>query len=166
VKYFVRIGDDEFEVLVDGDTVTVNGGAHQATLSAVEGTPVSLLRIGDAVCRVVSRRGDTHGRYTLWVDGFRFETDALDERSRAVRELTRAAAAAAGPAPLVSPMPGMIVRVSAQVGDRVQPGQGLVVMEAMKMENELRATASGTVRAVLVQPGTAVEKGTVLLELE
>ena len=53
----------------------------------------------------------------------------------------------------------------APAGDSVQAGQGLVVMEAMKMENELRATSTGTVKAVLVQPGTAVEKGAVLLEL-
>ena len=51
-------------------------------------------------------------------------------------------------------------------GDDVQPGQGLVVMEAMKMENELRASSAGTVKRILVTPGTAVEKGVVLLELE
>jgi len=108
----------------------------------------------------------TRGRYTLWLDGFRYEVEALDERSRAIRELAGAAAGPSGPAPLVAPMPGMIVRVAVQVGDVVQAGQGLVVMEAMKMENELRAGAAGTVKAVLAQPGVAVEKGAVLLELE
>ena len=166
MKYFVKVGDAELEVLVAGDSVTVNGETYRASLASVSGTPVSVLRIGDEVCRVVSRTAELRGRYTLWLGGFRFETEALDERARAIRELTGAAAAAAGPAPVVAPMPGMIVRVQAQIGDRVQPGQGLVVMEAMKMENELRATSAGTIRAVLVQPGTAVEKGAVLLELE
>ena len=166
MKYFVKVGDDEVEVLVEGDVVRVDGRAYQASVAALDGTPVSVLRLGDEVCRVVARPGETRGRYTLWLDGFRFETEALDERARAIRELTGAAAAAAGPAPIVAPMPGMIVRISAQVGDQVQPGQGLVVMEAMKMENELRATTAGTVRAILAQPGTAVEKGAVLLELE
>jgi pyruvate carboxylase subunit B len=166
MKYFVKVGDAELEVLLDGDTATVNGQAYQASIESVEGTPVSLLRLGAESRRVVSRTGDSRGRYTLWLDGFRFETEALDERARTIRELTGAAAAASGPVPVVAPMPGMIVRISAQVGDAVQPGQGLVVMEAMKMENELRATTAGTVRAIRVQPGTAVEKGTVLLELE
>lgn len=166
MKYFVKVGDDEIEVLVDGDEVTVDGASHRASLAMVEGTPVSILRLGDEVRRVVSRAGDSRGRYTLWLDGFRFETEALDERARTIRDLTGAAAAASGPAPIVAPMPGMIVRIAAQVGDQVQAGQGIVVMEAMKMENELRATSAGTVRAVLVQPGTAVEKGAVLLELE
>ena len=166
MKYFVKVGDEEIEVLVEGDTVTVDGRSHRASLSSVAGTPVSLLRLDDEVRRVVARSGESRGRYTLWLDGFRFEAEALDERARTIRELTGASAAASGPAPIVAPMPGMIVRIAAQVGDQVQPGQGVVVMEAMKMENELRATSAGTVRAVLVAAGTAVEKGTVLLELE
>jgi pyruvate carboxylase subunit B len=63
-------------------------------------------------------------------------------------------------------MPGLIVRVSVAVGDQVQAGQGLIVMEAMKMENELRVQTAGRVKAVLITPGTAVEKGTILIELE
>jgi pyruvate carboxylase subunit B len=63
-------------------------------------------------------------------------------------------------------MPGLIVRVNVQVGDQVQAGQGIVVMEAMKMENELRATAAGKVKSILAAPGTAVEKGALLVELE
>ena len=108
----------------------------------------------------------TRGQFTLWLDGFRYDVVALDERSRAIRDLSGEGKEASGPAPLLAPMPGMIVRVAVQVGDTVEPGQGLVVMEAMKMENELRATSAGTVKAVLAQPGTAVEKGAVLLELE
>ena len=63
-------------------------------------------------------------------------------------------------------MPGLIVRVTVNAGDVVRMGQGVVVMEAMKMENELRAPANGTVKQVLVAPGNAVEKGAVLLEIE
>ena len=63
-------------------------------------------------------------------------------------------------------MPGLIVRVGVKPGDEVRAGQGLIVMEAMKMENELRAVAAGRVKAVLAQPGMAVEKGALLVELE
>jgi pyruvate carboxylase subunit B len=58
------------------------------------------------------------------------------------------------------------VRVNVQVGEQVSAGQGLVVMEAMKMENELRAPAPGTVKAVHAAPAMAVEKGAILVELE
>jgi pyruvate carboxylase subunit B len=60
----------------------------------------------------------------------------------------------------------LIVRINAEVGDMVQAGQGLIVMEAMKMENELRAQAAGRVKSIVVTPGTAVEKGALLIELE
>jgi pyruvate carboxylase subunit B len=63
-------------------------------------------------------------------------------------------------------MPGLVVRVLVKSGDRVQPGQGLIVIEAMKMENELRATAPSVVRAVRVDAGNAVEKGAVLVEFD
>lgn len=166
MKYVVKVGDIDVEVELEGDVVTVDGVASVARVSDVEGTPVRMVTIGDEVHRVVARTGSTRGRFTLWLDGFRYEVEALDERTRAIRELSGAGKEASGPAPLLAPMPGMIVRVAVQVGDTVEPGQSLVVMEAMKMENELRATSAGTVKAVLAQPGTAVEKGAVLLELE
>ena len=166
MKYLVRIGHEEHEVLLDGEGVHVDGEDVSARVADVEGTPVHLVTIGDRVHRVIVRPGGSRGEYVLWLNGHRFEVEALDERTRAIRELSGAAAAASGPAPLVAPMPGLIVRVNVQAGDAVQPGQGLVVMEAMKMENELRAQSAGTVRNVLVTPGTAVEKGALLIELE
>ena len=62
-------------------------------------------------------------------------------------------------------MPGLVVRVEVAVGDRVRPGQGLVIVEAMKMENELRAEAGGRVSAVHVAAGEAVAKDQVLIDL-
>src|ERR1044072_1239154 len=137
-----------------------------ADLSEIEGSPVRMVRIGDEVFRVVAEKRDGRGRYSLWVDGYRFEVEALDERRRALRDLAAAAAGPAGPAPIVAPMPGLIVRVNVSPGDTVEAGQGVVVMEAMKMENELRATGAGRVRSVSVGPGTVVERGAVLVELE
>ena len=166
MKYIVEVNGERVTVELDGEGVHVDGAAVRAHLADVEGTPVRLVTIGDEVHRVVARRGAGRGRYTLWLDGHRYEVEALDERSRTIRDMTAAASGPKGPARLVAPMPGLVVRVNAQPGDAVRAGQGLVVMEAMKMENELRAAADGTVKAVLVSPGTAVEKGTVLVELE
>jgi pyruvate carboxylase subunit B len=135
-------------------------------LSDIEGSPVRMVKLGTHVYRVVAEKRQGRGRYTLWVDGYRFEAEALDERTRSIRDLSAATAGPTGPAPIIAPMPGLIVRVNVSVGDRVEAGQGLVVMEAMKMENELRAIAAGTVRSVEVSPGTAVEKGALLVALE
>ena len=63
-------------------------------------------------------------------------------------------------------MPGLVVRVLAEPGQQVRAGAGVVVLEAMKMENELRVSAASVVKTVRVKPGEAVEKGQVLVDFE
>jgi acetyl/propionyl-CoA carboxylase alpha subunit len=82
-----------------------------------------------------------------------------------IAERRRAAAAArdaAGPQPVRSPMPGRVVAVLVRKGERVEGGQSLVVIEAMKMENELRAPRAGEVREIAVREGEAVDAGAVV----
>ena len=165
MKYVVDVNGQRIVVELDGVTATVDGVTQDVALTVVDGTPVRLVRVGESVHRVLARRGATRGQWLLDVDGVRFETEALDERLRAIRDLTAASAAASGPAPLVAPMPGLVVRVNVRVGETVAAGQSLVVVEAMKMENELRAKAPGVVLAIKAIPGSAVEKGTILVEL-
>lgn len=168
MKYFVRIGDRELLVNLDADGVHFGDELVQAHVEDVSGTPVHMVTIGSEVHRVLVRRDRERGKgcYALWVGGYRFDVEALDERSKVIRELSGDGDKPKGPAPIIAPMPGLIVRVNVQIGEEVQSGQGVVVMEAMKMENELRSTSAGKVKAILAQPGTAVEKGMRLVELE
>lgn len=168
MKYFVTIGSDQVEVNLDGAGVHFGDEAVEARVEDVSGTPVHMVTIGNEVHRVLVKRDRERGKrcYSLWVGGYRFDVEALDERSKIIRELSGGSDKPSGPAPIVAPMPGLIVRVNVNVGDEVQAGQGVVVMEAMKMENELRSASGGRVKAILAQPGTAVEKGARLVELE
>jgi pyruvate carboxylase subunit B len=166
VKYIVDVRGQRINVELEPGLATVDGAQRAASLRAVEGTPVRLVTIGTEVHRVIVRRRAGRGAYTLWIDGFSYEVEALDERTRTIRDLTAAAAGPAGPVPLLAPMPGLVVRVNVKAGDTVEAGQGLIVMEAMKMENELRAHGAGVVKAVRVAPGDAVEKGAVLVEMD
>jgi biotin carboxyl carrier protein len=167
MKYVVQLNLERKAVELGAEGVAYEGTAPlQAELSDLDGGPIRMLKTGTRVYRVVVRKEQGRGRYTLWVDGYRFEAEALDVRTRAIRDLSAANAGAVGPAPVRAPMPGLIVRVNVKVGDTVQAGEGLVVMEAMKMENELRATAGGIVTSVDVTTGTAVEKGALLVALE
>ena len=166
MKYVVDVAGKTVEVEIDGDKVRVDGEDVVARIADLPGTPIVLLSVGESVYRVAASRGPSKVRYSLAADGRRYEVEALDERTRAIRQLSAATAGPSGPAPLVAPMPGLIVRINVAQGDQVKAGQGLVVMEAMKMENELRAVAAGTVKAIRVSPGTAVERGATLVELE
>ena len=166
MRYVVQLNEERKTLTLDADGVRYEADppAH-AELSDIEGSPVRLVKIGTHVYRVVAQKRQGRGKYRLWVDGYRFEAEALDERTRSIRDLSAVRAGPSGPAPIVAPMPGLIVRVSVKVGDNVEAGQGIVVMEAMKMENELRATAAGVVKSVEVSVGTAVEKGALLVAL-
>lgn len=68
--------------------------------------------------------------------------------------------------PIKAPMPGLILKVMVEPGQTIKKGDGLLVLEAMKMENILKATSDATVKAVNVEEKTAVEKGAILIELE
>jgi pyruvate carboxylase subunit B len=166
VKYIVSVNDDRQVIERDGEIVRLGDDETTASIEAVGDTPVRLVRIGTEVHRVIVRQRKGRGTYQIWLDGYVYDVEALDERARAIRDLSRATAGPPGPAPLVAPMPGLIVRVAVSEGEVVQAGQGLVVMEAMKMENELRAPGAGTVKRIAVAVGVAVEKGAVLIELE
>jgi biotin carboxyl carrier protein len=103
-------------------------------------------------------------------DGYNvlFPEDTIAVRLQAAARGDAGAArhAASGPASVLAPMPGKIVRLLAGPGDEVSAGQGLVVMEAMKMENELRAPRAGRVRETRVAEGQAVEGGALLVLLD
>lgn len=165
MKYVVELNGRTFVVELDGGTARVDGAEPlTARLEEIEGSPVRLVTVGPTLHRVTARREGARGRYVLRIDGRRYLADALDERTRAIRDLADATRPNLGPVPLVAPMPGLIVRVHVAVGDVVQAGQPLIAIEAMKMENELVAPAAGTVRAIHAVPGSPVEKGTTLVE--
>lgn len=166
MKYFVTLGNKCHEIVLDGEQLTIDGERVVARIEDIPGTPMQLLTVGDRQEKLQARKGSDRGSFEVSIGGFRFTLEALDERSRVIRELSGAASKARGPAHLTAPMPGLIVRVAVKEGDQVRAGQGLVVMEAMKMENELRAGADAVVKRVVASPGTAVEKGALLLELE
>ena len=166
MKYLVDVNGSRHSVATQQGAATVEGNGLGATMDPARQGPVRTLRIGDRVVRVVVHSNEGRGRYALDIDGHRYHVEALGERARAIQELAARSAPPAGPAPVIAPMPGLIVRVNVAEGDTVVAGQGVLVMEAMKMENELRASSAATVKSVRVTPGTAVEKGTVLIELQ
>jgi biotin carboxyl carrier protein len=165
MKYVVEVNGRRITVECELDEVRVDGETVSARLESVDGTPVRLLRVGDRVHRLVVQGRRARGEYNLWLDGVSFDVTALDTATRMVRDLTARSAPKHAPT-VVAPMPGLIVRIDVVVGDEVKPGQPLVVMEAMKMENELRATAGGHVACVLVSPGQAVDKGAPLVTFD
>lgn len=170
MRYYVHIGARIVEVEVDGDRVRVDGALLEAHLAAVAGTPLQhLLLAGESWTVAVQSAeglGESGGaRWFLGLAGERAEIEVVDERTREIQALTARRTGGGAGGVVRAPMPGLVVRVDVTEGQVVAVGTGLVVVEAMKMENELRATRGGVVAKVHVQPGTAVEKGTPLVTL-
>jgi acetyl/propionyl-CoA carboxylase alpha subunit len=165
VRYAVLLDGQVIEVEVDGDRVIVAGQPHTATLAVIPGTPLrQLLLDGRPMTLSVESLG--RGRWVLAPGGERREIEVLDERALHIRGLTASGDRPRAMPVLRAPMPGLVLRVQVAPGQQVPAGAGLVVLEAMKMENELKAPAPAVIKAVRVQAGAAVEKGQVLLEFE
>ena len=159
MKYFVRIGAQSLEVEVDGPRVLVGGKALEATLVAVPGTPLRHLLVGGESWTLAADPAEGPGRWALGVAGEWVEVEALDQRAREIQALARKRPGPAAGRTVKAPMPGLVVRIEVAAGQPVAAGTGLVVVEAMKMENELRAPQPGVVATVHVEVGQAVEKG-------
>lgn len=164
MKYFVRVGAQEVVVEVDGDQVRVDERAVTAHLVTSPGSPVIRLLL-DGERHELGVAGRVGGSWQLIDRGTVREIEAIDERTRHIRSLGGAGATEASGGVVKAPMPGLVVRVLVAEGETVAAGQGLVVLEAMKMENELKAPAAGVVKTIRASPGAAVEKGSVLVEL-
>ena len=162
--YHVAIGERSFEVKLGQDGIEIDGSRVDVDFAGLEDVAVHSLLIDGHSHRVLARR-ESSGRWDLHVAGRRFQAEVLDERTKAIRDITAAGAGPMGPSPVRAPMPGLVVRVEVSVNDVVAPGQGVAIVEAMKMENELTADVAARVSAVHVVAGDAVERDQVLVEL-
>lgn len=165
MNYIVSVAGEEIEVEVDGDRVTVGKKTHVATFTTMAGTPVRLLLVDDQPSTLAVDSVQT-GRWGLAYQGERWEVEVIDERTRYIRSLTGGSTGQRSGGTLKAPMPGLVLRVQVAPGQKVTAGTGVIVLEAMKMENELKAAGAGVVRSVRVSAGEAVEKGQVLIEFE
>lgn len=165
MKYFVTLGDRTVEVDLTGHTPVVDGTPVEAHMTVLPGTAVRSLDVGGRSHTLSARPGDRRGRWHIALGRERFTADAVDERTRAIREMTGAGEDVADMT-VIAPMPGLVLRVEVEVGQAVRAGQGVVIVEAMKMENELKAPSDGVVARILVQERQTVEKGATLLILE
>ena len=165
MKYIVTVAGREVEVEVDGERVTVGGRTVPAALGRMPGTPLRQLSV-DGRPETLVMLPSGRGQWVVGMRGERWEVEVVDERTRHIRSLTGGADRQRGAGALRAPMPGLVVRVLVEPGQAVSQGGGVVVLEAMKMENELKAAADGTVRTVRVGTGEPVEKGQVLVEFE
>jgi len=164
MKYHVTLRSRTYVIEVDGGSVTIDGERFESHWAAIPGTPLIHLLLGTQSWTVAC---DPLGgsRWALGAVGERLEVEVQDDRSRQIEALTGQGRKPAVGGVIKAPMPGLVVRVEVSKGEVVEVGRGVVVVEAMKMENELRAQMHGIVEQVHVKAGDRVEKGAPLVTL-
>ena len=170
MKFWAILGEGakrhelDLEVRVEGDQLVLETERESVTAHVVplpDGESYSLLVGGRSF--EVAIQEDSSGTQVL-LDGRRFRVAVRSPLEKTLRDVAHAGPARHGTT-LEAPMPGLIVAIHAEPGTAVQQGQPLVVMEAMKMQNELQAEADGVVRTLHVQVGETVEAGKPLVTL-
>ena len=162
MKYQIELLGRRYLVEVSGDGVIIDGVAHRVRLHRFDDSPSQVLDLeGRRLPVVIEPAGDR--TWVVSILGDRREVRVIDERLERARRAAKSAGGQRALRPLVAPMPGLVVRVSAGAGQQVMEGSSLIVLEAMKMENELKAAAAAIVDRVHVQPGQPVEKGDLLI---
>ena len=151
-----------FIIRTDGDRVSIDGDDVIVSLVKVGAHHYSLLI--DSVSYDLVAKSD--GASTLVsIDGTPLVVRTSDTRSRLLEEFGPGANAQMSVQSMHAPMPGLVLHINVQEGDTVTTGQGMLVLEAMKMENELRAPADSVVRRIHIREGEAVAKDELLIDL-
>ncbi len=155
-KYSFRINGKDFEVEVGSVTageavVSVNGEEYRVETNGTEATPAGEFQAAEgSAAGSVSAKGTTTGESAA----------ACDAKASPV-----SSSKTSGEAEVTSPLPGVIVEIQVSVGQSIKAGECVAVLEAMKMENEIEATASGTVTAVCAAKGDSVPEGAVIVRI-
>jgi len=164
MKYIATIHGKEYEVeILDEHRVVVDGVVYQVDFIQVGNQPVySLVVDGQSYDALVYSDEDA---WQVMFRGRMFSVLVEDEREMRLRTALGAAAQKSDEFHLKAPMPGLIVSVPVQVGQPVQKGDVLLVLESMKMQNELRSPRAGNVARIRVKPGDRVEQKETLLSV-
>ena len=166
MNYVATIGEKEVKVTVEEVgvaryQVTIDGQDHCVDAHLVQTSVWSILHGAD------SFEVDIQGRdeeYEVLIAGDCYKFSLMNEQRKAL--MRTAGKGGAGKAMVTSPMPGKVVKILVAEGEEVQADQGIIVVEAMKMENELKSAVTGKVKEIFVKEGEVVESGAKLIFVE
>ena len=168
-RYHVTIDGCEYDITVDYRSeqyqVTVDGKPVVVDRKTLWGNRALLLVNNESLEIDICYEGDQNER-VVFMHGHEIPVRVEDYNLAQLRKTAGMAAAGAPETTLRAPMPGLVVGFKVAVGDRVTKDQPLLVIEAMKMENVLRAKVDGVIKEIPVTPGQSVDKGERLMEFE
>jgi acetyl/propionyl-CoA carboxylase alpha subunit len=166
VKYKIRIGGREYEVEKKADGLYVSGQKFDVDLYQTAEKSFHLVAGTQGYNLEVAGFSSETKELILTVNGKKTQVLVQDEFDILLAGMGMKAGGAKQSKELKAPMPGLVVDVAASIGAKIEKGQPLIILEAMKMENVLKATGDVIVKAIEVKKGMAVEKNQVLITFE
>lgn len=164
MKYVTTIGEKEFIVdVIDDRHVELNGSVYQVDFDSIGGQPVFSMLVDGRSYEAYIYPADEDWQVLLY--GRLYPASVEDERERRLRQSSGGRIADRGEFQLKAPMPGLVVSIPVSEGQQVQEGDVLLVLESMKMQNELKCPRSGVVTRTRVVVGDRVEQRQVLLSV-
>ncbi len=165
MKYITMVDDREFIVeILDDNRVSVNGTEYKVDFESVSGQPVySLLVEGDSFEAYVN---PSNGDWQVLLLGQLYNVRVEDEREKRLRAASGTQNVQHGEFSMKAPMPGLVLDVLVAEGAEVEKGDVLIILESMKMQNELRSPRSGSISRVYVFAGDSVEQKQAMLVIE
>jgi biotin carboxyl carrier protein len=164
MNYVTTIAGREYSVeIVDEDHIIVDGTVYQVDFDTVSDQPVFSLLLNGQSYESYVYSGDEG--WEVLLHGSLYLAKVEDERERRLRASSGSRVAAREEFHLRAPMPGLVVTVPVVEGEKVEKGDVLLILESMKMQNELRSPRSGKVSRVRVKPGDSVEQRQTLLSV-
>lgn len=164
MKYITTVDDKQFLVeILDEKHISVDGKVYEVDFESVSGQPVYSLILDGKSHEAYVASGDNNWQVLL--RGRLFPVTVEDEREKRLRTAAGGGVAETGEFRLRSPMPGLVVAIPVEEGQPVKRGQVLLILESMKMQNELKSPRDGTVGRIRVKPGETVEQKQTLLSV-
>lgn len=162
MKYIANVNETEYEIIIEGEhAITVNGERYEIDFQYLDGGGIlSLLLNNRSLEAVINEQDDS---WEVLTKGELYTVQVQDERAYRLAQARGTTASVTGEVSIKSPMPGLIVKVPVAEGETVQKGDQVIILESMKMENELRTPRDGVVSRILVTQGDSVEKDQVLV---
>lgn len=158
------VNNQTFELELDNDRLRIDGDSLPYSFEPLGNNSFSLLLDGRSTSIFIEPLADGHLQVT--VNGHRQTVYLKDAKDLLLEKLGLRQEKSSAEEQIRAPMPGLVLSVPVTPGDQVTPADGLIIIEAMKMENELRASTPATVTAVHVSAGETVDKNQLLLELK
>jgi len=165
MKYITTIDDKEFAIeLLNDKQVSVNGNTYKVDFESISGQPVYSLIVDGKSHEAYVQEGDDNWQVLL--RGQLFSVMVEDEREKRLRAAAGGGVAETGEFHLKAPMPGLVVSIPVEEGQEIKKGDVLLVLESMKMQNELKAPRDGVVSRIKVKPGESVEQKQSMLDVQ